>query len=132
MSRQIRIEPGMHPGDLASLGMSVHKMLSGMPVVIKTRDGPGFLIDDGLIQETVHGGSALDRAFTGEKVTSVRADVGDYGGIPMYVSGITNGDGWTVAAIGVIDVAGTLGLKDFAEANAALGRQLGEGRRPVR
>lgn len=130
--KPIEIGPDAALGDLASLAMSVHNVLSGMPVAIKGRDRPGILVADGAVHETVWESPALDSAFTGAKTKAVRADIGGYTGIPMYVSAITNGDGKAIAVIGVIDVSGTLTLNRFAEVSSSLNQQLGKHRRPAK
>jgi hypothetical protein len=119
------------PEHLTALALSVHNVVGGMPVAIKARDRPGVLVAGGSVKQERNESDALDSVFDGLSPIKPVAN-GDDSGIPMYVSAICDRADHAVAAIGVIDTAGVLSLKEFAEISARLARQSGKKGRPVK
>jgi hypothetical protein len=131
MMKPIVIAPGSAPEHLTALALSVHNVVGGMPVAVKARDRPGVLVAGGSVKQVRYESKALDSVFDGSPAKKTTAG-GDYGDIPMYVSAICDMAGHAVAAIGVIDTAGVLSLKEFAEISALLARQSGRSGPPVK
>lgn len=127
----ITIAPGMAPEHLASLALSIHNVVGRMPVAVKARSRPGVLVADGRVRNDSYECKAFDSIFRDAKARKATAD-GDYDGIPMYVSAICGQDGRAVAALGVIDTAGVLGLQEFAEISARLACQSDKKGRPAK
>jgi hypothetical protein len=127
----IVIDQESAPEHLTALALSVHNVVGGMPVAIKARDRPGVLVAGGSVKQERYESDALESVFDGPPSLKTMAD-GDYSGIPMYVSAISDRAGHAVAAIGVIDTAGVLGLQEFAEISARLACQSGKKGRPVK
>jgi hypothetical protein len=128
--RSVKSTPAIAPEQLIAIAMSVHNIVGRMPVAIKARGKPGVIIADGRPKYMNRGSQALDGVFDGESVKRTNADCGGFTGIPMYSSAIFDESGKAVAAIGVIDTSGILGLHEFAEIGTSLCRQYGNHDRP--
>ncbi len=122
--KPIHIASDASPEELAGLAISVHNAVGRMPIVMKARGRAGVLVEDGLAQEAVHEGEALDSVFSGEDVKQVRVDGGKHEGAIMFASAIVDQSGQRVAAIGVIDILGMLSLKEFVAIDKHVDRQL--------
>jgi hypothetical protein len=104
--------------------MCVHGLF-GLPVTARSKNKPGIRIDGGKIVSKSYRGPLLDRAIAENSVIKGRPQSGVYSGIPVVVVPIIVDDK-AVAAIGVVDVTGSLDLKSLMDQYASLQKQIGE------
>ncbi len=95
--------------DIVSIAKAIHDIV-GLPITMRTLNSPGVRIEKGKVLDYNYTGPVLEKAL--ETNSSVRTipKTGDYTGIPVVVSTIKNEDGYGIAAIGIVDVVGTIDL----------------------
>ncbi|MCK4938047.1 MAG: DUF2111 domain-containing protein [Methanosarcinales archaeon] len=95
--------------DIVSIAKAIHDIV-GLPITMRTLNSPGVRIEKGNVLDYNYTGPVLEKAL--ETNSSVRTipKTGDYTGIPVVVSTIKNEDGYGIAAIGIVDVVGTIDL----------------------
>jgi hypothetical protein len=123
MSSSTCVSENASSDDLAPIAMCVHNLF-GLPVTARSKNKPGIRIDGGRIVSKSYTGPLLDRAIAEKAVIKDRPSSGIYRGIPVVVVPIII-DGNAVAAIGVVDVTGSLDLKSLMDQYASLQKQLG-------
>ncbi|HTX43978.1 MAG TPA: DUF2111 domain-containing protein [Methanocella sp.] len=109
--------------DLVPLAMCVHHIF-GLPVTVRSKHKPGVRLEDGRVISTSYTGPLLERAIAENIVIKDRPPSGAYKGIPVVVAPIDVG-GEAVAAIGVVDVTGSLDLKALMDQYASFQKQVG-------
>ncbi len=109
--------------DLAPVAACVHH-LSGLPVTARSKNKHGVRVEDGRIVSRDYTGPLLERAMAEGTVIKERPPSGAYEGIPVVVAPVMV-DGKAVAAIGVVDVTGSLDLKALMDQYASLQKQVG-------
>ena len=120
----LRISSDASGADLAPLAMSIHHITGHMPVVIKGKNKRGIIVEDGLISDSFYESRALNEIFEGKNCACVKPEGGRHAGLPMFASAITDKNGKTIAAIGIIDTTGLLQMKTFMDIRAHLEKQL--------
>lgn len=110
--------------DLAEVAMCVHRLF-GLPVTARSKNRPGVRIEDGRVVSKSHTGPVLERVIAENKVIQERPASGVYEGIPVIVAPVDVG-GKAVAAIGVVDVTGSLDLKSLMDQYSSLQKQVGD------
>ncbi len=118
------ITPDVAAEKIASLAMSVHNAIGGMPIVMKLRGKTGILVEDGVTRDAASEGEALDSVFSGDSVKQVRVSRGRHSGTLMFASAIMDSQGRRVAAIGIIDTLGMISLEGFVARSDRIERQL--------
>jgi hypothetical protein len=109
--------------DLVEIAMCVHRLF-GLPVTARSKNKPGVRIEDGRVVSKSHTGPVLERVIAENKVLKERPVSGVYEGIPVIVAPVESG-GKAVAAIGVVDVTGSLDLKALMDQYSSLQKQVG-------
>ncbi|MEA3294522.1 MAG: DUF2111 domain-containing protein [Euryarchaeota archaeon] len=95
--------------EIEPIAKAIHKIV-GLPVTMRTLNRRGVRIEKGKVLDYNYSGPILEKAL--EMNTTVRSipKTGKYTGIPVVVTTIKNEDGYGIAAIGVVDVVGTIDL----------------------
>lgn len=120
----IQISPDVSSVTLAPLAMSIHHATGGMPVVIKSKNHSGIIVENGTIDHAVYQSEVLDQVFGRQGAMCLKASKGKYAGMSMFASAILDHFGEPVAAIGIIDATGLLTLKELMDFHAHINLQL--------
>jgi hypothetical protein len=111
--------------DLAEVALCIHRLFGRLPVTARSKNKPGVRIEDDKVLSKNYSGPMLERAIAENAVIQGRATAGIYKGIPVVVSPIY-ANGKAVAAIGVVDVTGSLDLKALMDQYSSLQKQVGD------
>jgi hypothetical protein len=111
--------------DLAEIALCVHRLFGSLPVTARSKNHPGVRIEGDKVISRHHTGPALERAIAENAVVQERPASGVYKGIPVVVAPVLV-DGKAVAAIGVVDVSGSLDLKSLMDQYSSLQKQVGD------
>jgi len=109
--------------EMAEIAMCVH-YLFGLPVTARSKNRPGVRIEDGRIVSRSYNGPLLEQAIAENAVIKDRPESGAYTGTPVVVAPMRI-EGKAVAAIGVVDVTGSLDLKALMDQYSSLEKQVG-------
>ena len=110
--------------DLAPLALAVNEIVR-LPVTLRSAKFPGVRIEKGKILDASYSGPILEVVLeTGRSVHTI-PERGAYKGVPVSVAPIV-ANGKTVAAIGVVDVIGTIDIPEVFGAYADIVRQVSE------
>jgi hypothetical protein len=105
----IQITADSSAQDLAPFAMAIHELL-GLPVTMRSLNKNGLRIEKGKILDTNYTGPVLEIVLKENKSLRLIPTNGKYAGIPVVVVPIRNIEGYGIAAIGVVDVVGTVDL----------------------
>ncbi len=95
--------------EITPFAMAIHELL-GLPVTMRTLNKKGVRIEKGKILDNNYTGPVLEQVLKENKVIRTIPTTGKYTGIPVIVAPIRNKEGYGIAAIGVVDVVGTVDL----------------------
>ncbi|MCG7849911.1 MAG: DUF2111 domain-containing protein [ANME-2 cluster archaeon] len=95
--------------DIVSIAKAIHDIV-GLPITMRTLNSPGVRIEKGKVLDYNYTGPVLEKALETNSTVRTIPKTGDYTGIPVVVSTIKNEDGYGIAAIGIVDVVGTIDL----------------------
>jgi hypothetical protein len=95
--------------EIVPIAKAVHELL-GLPITMRTLNNPGVRIEKGKVLNYEYSGPFLEKALETNSIIRSIPRTGDYSGIPVVVTTIKNEDGYGIAAIGVVDVVGTVDL----------------------
>jgi hypothetical protein len=105
----IQITADSSAQDLAPFAMAVHELL-GLPVTMRSLNKNGLRIEKGKILDNNYTGPVLETVLKENKMLRIIPTSGKYSGIPVIVVPVRNKEGYGIAAIGVVDVVGTVDL----------------------
>lgn len=105
----IQISADSSTEEIAPFAMAVHELL-GLPVTMRTLNKKGVRLEKGKILDNNYTGPVLELVLKENKVIRTIPTTGKYTGIPVIVAPIRNKDGYGIAAIGVVDVVGSVDL----------------------
>jgi hypothetical protein len=111
--------------DLTDIALCVHRLFGGLPVTARSKNKPGVRVEGDKVISKSYTGPILERAIAENRVIHGRPPSGVYRGIPVVVAPLGVG-GEAVAAIGVVDVTGSLDLKALMDQYASLQKQVGD------
>jgi hypothetical protein len=110
--------------DLAPLALAVNEIVR-LPITLRSADYPGVRVEKGKVLDASYSGPILEEVLqTGRSMHTI-PERGAYKGVPVSVAPIVV-EGKTVAAIGVVDVVGTIDLPKVFGAYANIVRQVSE------
>jgi hypothetical protein len=89
--------------------MAVHELL-GLPVTMRSLNKKGVRIEKGKILDNNYTGPVLEQVLKENRIIRIIPTSGKYTGIPVIVVPVRNKEGYGIAAIGVVDVVGTVDL----------------------
>lgn len=95
--------------ELAPIAKAVHDLLV-LPVTLRSKEKLGVRIERGEVIDLAYTGPVLEQAIAENRVIRTVPHTGTYVHIPVVVAPIRNLRGDAVAAIGVVDVVGTVDL----------------------
>jgi hypothetical protein len=94
---------------LVPFAMAVHELLR-LPVTMRSLNKKGVRIEKGKILDNNYTGPILELVLKENKTIRAIPTSGKYAGVPVIVAPIRNKEGYGIAAIGVVDVVGTVDL----------------------
>ncbi|MGC9514117.1 DUF2111 domain-containing protein [Methanocrinis sp.] len=97
------------PSDLAPIALAVNQIL-GLPVTLRSLDRPGVRVEDGKVQDDDYSGPVLEEVMRSGKPIRTVPKSGIYEGVPVSVAPIMDRGGRLIAAMGVVDVVGTIDI----------------------
>jgi hypothetical protein len=106
---KIQISADSGAEEIAPFAMAVHELL-GLPVTMRSLNKRGVRIEKGKILDNNYTGPILELVLKENKTIRAIPTSGKYAGVPVIVAPIRNKDGYGIAAIGVVDVVGTVDL----------------------
>lgn len=105
----IKITADSSAQEIAPFAMAVHELL-GLPVTMRSLNKRGVRIEKGKILDYNYTGPILEQVLRENRTIRTIPTSGRYTGIPVIVTPIRNKEGYGIAAIGVVDVVGTVDL----------------------
>jgi len=97
------------PSDLAPLALAVNQIL-GLPVTLRSTETPGVRVEEGKVLDDGYSGPVLEEVMRSGKPVRTVPKSGVYKGIPVSVAPIRDPGGNVIAAIGIVDVVGTIDI----------------------
>lgn len=97
------------PADLAPIAIAIHQIL-GLPVTLRSRELPGVRVEGGKVVDDGYTGPVLEDAMASGKPLRTVPKSGVYKGVPVSVAPIFDREGDVIAAVGVVDVVGTIDI----------------------
>ncbi|MCZ7401047.1 MAG: DUF2111 domain-containing protein [Candidatus Methanoperedens sp.] len=107
--KKIEISADSSPEDIAPFALSIHELL-GLPVTMRSLNKKGVRIEKGKILDNNYSGPVLEAVLKENKTIRIIPTSGKYAGIPVIVVPVRNKEGYGIAAIGVVDLVGTVDL----------------------
>lgn len=105
----IRITADSTSEDITPFALAIHELLR-LPVTMRSLNNNGVRIEKGRIIDNNYTGPVLEMVLKENKAYRTIPTSGKYAGIPVVVVPIRNKEGYGIAAIGVVDVVGTVDL----------------------
>ncbi len=105
----VQISADSGADELAPFAMAVHELLR-LPVTMRSLNKKGVRIEKGKILDNNYTGPILELVLKENKTMRAIPTSGKYAGVPVIVAPIRNKEGYGIAAIGVVDVVGTVDL----------------------
>lgn len=106
---RIQISADSGADEIVPFALAVHELL-GLPVTMRTLNKKGVRIEKGKILDNNYTGPVLEQVLKENRVVRAIPTTGKYTGIPVIVAPMRNKEGYGIAAIGVVDVVGTVDL----------------------
>ncbi|KCZ71519.1 hypothetical protein ANME2D_02251 [Candidatus Methanoperedens nitroreducens] len=106
---KIQISADSDAREVAPFAMAVHELL-GLPVTMRSLNKKGVRIEKGKILDDNYTGPVLEQVLKENQIIRTIPTNGRYTGIPVVVAPIRNKEGYGIAAIGIVDVVGTVDL----------------------
>jgi hypothetical protein len=107
--KKIEISADSSAEDIAPFALAIHELL-GLPVTMRSLNKKGLRIEKGKILDNNYSGPVLEAVLKENKTIRTIPTSGKYAGIPVIVAPIRNKEGYGIAAIGVVDMVGTVDL----------------------
>ncbi len=112
---RITISEDSRGEELAPVAKAVHDLL-GIPVTARSKNKKGVRVEKGEVIDFEYTGPILERVLKENRVMRTIPTTGKYAGIPVVVAPVRNREGEVIAALGVVDIVGTVDLgAAFAE-----------------
>jgi len=95
--------------ELAPIAKAVNDLLV-IPVAMRSKNKKGVRVEKGEVIDYEYTGPILERVLEENRVIRITPLTGRYARIPVVVAPIQNKKGEVIAALGVVDVVGTVDL----------------------
>jgi hypothetical protein len=115
--------------DLAALALAFSEIVQ-LPVTMRSAKYPGVRVEKGKVLDDRYSGPVLEEALLTGKSIRTTPKEGAYRGIPVSVAPIMI-DGQAVAAVGIVDVMGTIEIPEVFGAYEAVIKQV-SGKAPAK
>ncbi len=123
---QLVISEEARSEDLAPLALAINEIIR-LPITLRSARFPGVRVEQGKVLDENYSGPILEEVLRiGRPVRTVPKS-GAYQGVPVSVAPII-AEGKIVAAIGIVDVVGTIDLPEVFGAYADVVKQVSEKR----
>lgn len=109
MNEGIVINEDSTAEELAPIALAVNDLLV-IPVTMRSKKKKGVRVEKGEVIDFEYTGPVLERALKENRVIRTTPLTGRYARIPVVVAPIRNEKGEAVAALGIVDVVGTVDL----------------------
>jgi hypothetical protein len=110
--------------DLAPLALAINEIVK-LPITLRSANFPGVRVENGKVLDSGYSGPILEEVLkTGRSIRTI-PERGAFKGVPVSVAPLIVA-GKTIAAIGVVDVVGTIDLPEVFGAYAEVVRQVSE------
>jgi hypothetical protein len=110
--------------DLAVLALAINEIVR-LPITLRSVNFPGVRVEKGKVVDTSYSGPILEEVLKTGKLIRTIPGKGAFKGVPVAVAPISI-SGKIIAAIGVVDVAGTIDLPEVFGAYADIVKQVSE------
>jgi hypothetical protein len=107
---RIVISEDARSGDLAPLALALHEIIR-LPVTMRSKGFPGIRVEKGEVLDGSYSGPVLEAVISSGKSIRTTPESGAYRGIPVSVAPIVV-EGQAIAAVGVVDVIGTIDIPE--------------------
>jgi hypothetical protein len=112
--------------DLAPLALAINEVIK-LPVTLRSANVPGVRVEKGAVLDESYSGPVLEDVLkTGRPIRTV-PESGAYKGIPVSVAPIM-ADGRAIAAVGIVDIIGTIDIPEIFGAYVDVIKQVSEKR----
>lgn len=112
--------------ELAPIAKAVNDLLV-IPVTMRSKNKKGVRVEKGEVIDFEYTGPVLERVLAENRVIRTTPLMGRYARIPVVVAPIRNRQGEVIAALGIVDVVGTVDLgsifADFPRVLEQIGSQ---------
>lgn len=108
----------------------VHDLLS-LPVTMRSRNKKGVRIEKGKVIDMDYTGPILEDVLERNCVIHAIPGSGSYKGIPVVVTPIKDGDGKTIAVVGIVDVVCTIDIANVFGNYPEIVRQVEEQKKSI-
>jgi hypothetical protein len=108
--------------DLAPLAIAVN-LVVGLPVTMRSANFPGIRVENGKVLDKDYSGPVLEEAIGSGRVIRTIPDRGAFKGVPVSVAPIVI-EGKVIAAMGIVDLAGTVDLPEVFGAYSEVVKQV--------
>ncbi len=119
----VKISKNARSEDLAPLALAINEILK-LPITIRSLEFPGVRVENGRILDGNYSGPILEEVLASMKPIRAVPDKGAYKGVPVSVAPIIVEEK-AIAAIGIVDVIGTIDLPEVFGAYGDVVRQVG-------
>ena len=109
MEEEIIISRDATAEELAPVALAVNDLLV-IPVTMRSKNKKGVRVEKGEVIDFEYTGPILERALEENRVIRTTPLTGRYARIPVIVTPVRNRKGEAIAALGVVDVVGTVDL----------------------
>lgn len=109
MDEKIEIHEDSTAEELAPIAKTVNDLLV-IPVTMRSKNKKGVRVEKGEVIDFEYTGPVLERVLKENRVIRTTPLTGRYARIPVVVAPIRNGKGEVIAALGVVDIVGTVDL----------------------
>ncbi len=115
---EIRVSEDSSAAELTPIAMAFHELL-GLPVTMRSLNRKGVRIERGKVIDNNYTGPILEQVLQENNTIRITPINGAYSGVPVAVAPIRDDKGYVVAAVGVVDIVGTIDLgvmfKDYPD-----------------
>jgi len=95
--------------DLVPIALAVNQIL-GLPVTLRSIGSPGVRVEGGKVLDEEYSGPVLEDVMKSGMPVRTVPKSGVYEGVPVSVAPIKDRDGRVIAAMGIVDVVGTIDI----------------------
>jgi hypothetical protein len=106
---ELTISDNSRSEDLAALALAVNEILQ-LPVTLRSAKVPGVRVEEGKVVDDEYSGPVLEEVLKEGRTIRTVPRSGAYKEIPVAVAPIKDKEGRVIAAIGVVDVVGSIDL----------------------